>query len=194
MRYDSDRQHRRSIRLRDYDYAQDGAYFVTICVQERECLFGAIIDGTMELSVFGRVVEDEWAKTSSIRPNVEIDAFVVMPNHFHAIVVVASDEHDGTAVPPYAPTTVGHQSLTGERRAFRSPSQTLGAVVRGFKSAATRRINDLRRMPGTPIWQRNYYEHIIRNERSLQRIRHYIASNPRHWAADQLHPSNLSKW
>lgn len=91
MRYDPDKHHRRSIRLHGYDYAQAGAYFVTICTQNRECLFGDIEDGEMRLNDYGRVVEEEWLRTATIRREVELDAFIVMPNHVHGIIVINAE-------------------------------------------------------------------------------------------------------
>jgi REP element-mobilizing transposase RayT len=180
-RYNPDAHHRRSIRLKDYDYTQNGAYYVTICTHGRACLFGEIVDGIMRLNNIGRSVEEEWLHTSDVRPNVALDAFIIMPNHVHGIVVITSP---GRGVLQYAPTNGGPTT-------FRSPAQTIGAMVRGFKGATTKRINDLRNTPGIPVWQRNYYEHIIRNEADLQRIREYIANNPVRWAEDQNNPANM---
>ena len=178
-------RHRRSIRLQWRDYGQPGAYFVTICTRDRECLFGEIADGRMWLNDMGHAVEAEWLNTAHIRPQVELGAYVVMPNHFHAIVVIVDNGRDVLAgrgilddrgVSEYAPTE------------FRSPSQTIGAIVRGFKSAVTKRINAIRGTPGLPVWQRNYYEHVIRNDDELDRIRQYIVDNSVQWAMDRENP------
>ena len=139
--------HRRSIRLREFDYAGAGAYFVTICTIQRTCLFGEIVEGEMRLSSLGLLVEEIWRETPLLRPNITLDAFVVMPNHLHGIIVIGDE------------TT---QEGIGSR--LRSPAQTLGATLRGFKAAATKRAR-------RPLWQCNYYEHIIRDDRSLERIR-----------------------
>jgi putative transposase len=181
-RYNPDVHHRRSIRLQGYDYRQIGAYFVTICTLHRICLFGDVVDGEMRLNALGRMVETEWLQTPSIRPNVELDAFVVMPNHFHAIVVIVDD---------YRAVNRGGVLQYGRMQyapTFWSPSQTIGAIIRGFKSAITKHINDLRDTPGVPVWQRNYYEHIIRNEEDLNRARDYIANNPTQWMEDETNP------
>jgi putative transposase len=162
-RYDSAIRRRRSIRLKGYDYGQEGAYFVTICTHNRECTFGDVDDGEMRLSEYGVLVHDEWLRTAHLRPGVETDAFVIMPNHLHGVIFITEDR----GVWQYAPT----DALADPRWAFfpyapagtcRSPSQTIGAVVRGFKAASTRRINEVRHTPGTHVWQRNYYEHVIR--------------------------------
>lgn len=167
-----DRQ-RRSIRLAHYDYSQDGAYFLTLCVHDRACLFGEVVDGAMRLNELGALVAPEWLRTATIRPQVALDEFVVMPNHFHIIIAI---EDSRRGVLPYA------------RPRFQSPSQSLGSIVRGFKSATTKRINEIRGTPGTAVWQRNYYEHVIRNESELIRIREYIANNPHQWSLDRENP------
>jgi putative transposase len=154
---------RHSIRLPGYDYAQGGTYYVTICTSQRARLFGHIVDGRMTLSDLGHVAEQEWLQTPHIRPNVCLDAFVVMPDHFHAIVVI-TDRAEVTA-------TSG----------FRSPSHTLGAIVRGFKAAVTKQANTISVTSGLIVWQRNYYEHIVCDDADLDRIRRYIAANPLRW-------------
>jgi putative transposase len=173
MKYDPDKHHRRSIRLKDYDYSQAGAYFVTICTN-KESLFGEIEDGEMRLNQYGSIVHEEWLRTAELRNNIQMDAFVVMPNHMHGIIMITDD---GRGVLQYAPT-----------KSFRSPSQTIGAIVRGFKSTTTKRINELRGSFGTSVWQRNYYEHVIRDEDDLNRIREYIQNNPLNWDQDENNP------
>ncbi|MEK6710150.1 MAG: transposase [Nitrospinota bacterium] len=175
MRFNPGAHRRRSVRLKGWDYSRPGGYFITICTWNRECLFGAVKDGEMRLNGLGRIVRDEWLKTPAIRPQVELDAFVVMPNHFHAILRITGTRR---GVLQYAPT-------------FRSPSQTAGAILRGFKSAATRRINALGNTSGLPLWQRNYYEHILRGEAEMDRAREYVLHNPLKWAEDENHPGNL---
>ena len=187
--YDPERHHRRSIRIRGYDYSQAGAYFVTLCTCNRECLLGNVVDGQMVLNDAGRIVVNVWIKTPELRPNVILDTFVVMPNHFHGIMVIIEPGGDvlrGRGVLQYAPT---NQSGISQ---LRSPSQTIGAIIRGFKSAATKRINELRHTPGAPVWQRNYYEHIIRDEAVLNRIRQYITENPARWDEDTENPGRIA--
>jgi len=178
MKYNSKEQHRRSIRLKDYDYSNAGAYFVTICAHKRRCLFGEMIKGDVKLNQYGRLVEFEWGETAELRDNVALDASVIMPNHVHGIVFIT-----GRGVLQYAPT----------KSQFRSPSLTIGAIIRGFKSAATKRINETRHMPGAPVWQRNYYEHIIRDEKKLKKTREYIINNPLQWELDEENPQNWRK-
>jgi len=185
-RYDPDRHHRRSIRLKGYDYTQPGAYFITICTYRRVCLFGQVIEGKMQWNGFGQIARDEWLRTAEIRPNVELDAFVVMPNHIHGIVII-SDNRRGT-------TQNGRGTLqrapTVER--FGKPtSDSIPTIVRLFKSAVTKRINHQRGTRGMPVWQRNYYEHIIRTERALNAIRRYIVNNPARWHLDRYNADRI---
>ena len=172
--------HRRSIRLKDYDYTQNGAYVVTICTHGRESLFGDIVDGEMRLNDFGRIVEEEWWRTETIRPEIELDAFVVMPNHIHGIIVII----DGGDVGAH-----GRAPLQKPGVAYRPP-RSLGSFVAGFKSAVTKRINAQRDTPNAPVWQRNFYEQVIRNEFTLNEFRGYIVTNPGRWADDR---ENLAK-
>ena len=176
MKYDPNVHHRRSIRLQGYDYSQAGAYFVTICTRNRKCIFGEILGGEMRLNEVGRIVSREWIRTAEIRTEIELDAWVVMPNHFHAILVIA--DRRGTA--RRAPTV---------EQFGRPVSGSVPTIVRSFKSAVTKRVNELCHTPGTPLWQRNYWERIIRNEREWNRIREYIQNNPIQWELDKLHPS-----
>jgi len=175
MTYPPEIHHRRSVRLPGYDYARNGIYFITICTQNRECLFGEIVDGAMRLHEAGRFVSEEWEKTAEIRGEIDLDEWLVMPNHFHGILVVS----DGRGTARRAPTV--------ER--FGQPvSGSVPTVVRAFKSAVTKRINELRGTPGAKLWQRNYYEHIIRNNDDLNRIRQYIMDNPARWDLDRNNP------
>jgi putative transposase len=161
MLYDPGRHHRRSIRLRDYDYSQAGAYFVTICTHDRQCVFGDIVDGQMQLNACGQQVEAVWHALPERFPGVELDEYVMMPNHVHGII-----------------------SLGGKGAMNRAP--TLGEVVRAFKALTARSV----RLSGLLgfAWQRNYHEHIIRNEEDLDRIREYVAFNPADWSEDSENP------
>ena len=166
---------RRSIRLRGYDYAQAGFYFVTICVRDRECMFGEVVDNDVRLSKYGTLVAQAWEDLPNHYPHLELDQFVVMPNHFHGIVVLT-------------PAGAGLESAV---RAGFKPALTrhgLPEIVRGFKTFSARRINEIRQTPGTSVWQRNYYEHVIRDESDYDRIAEYIAHNPQRWEEDSLHP------
>lgn len=156
---------RKSPRLKDYDYAQAGAYFVTICTYGREYVFGEVVDGVMQLNAFGDIAQNCWDDLPQHYPHIELDLFVVMPNHVHGIVVLHSD-------------------VVGE--GFK-PSLDIGLseVIRGFKTFSARRINAMRDTSGIPVWQRSFHDHIIRNERELDTLRRYIDQNPQRWTADR---------
>jgi REP element-mobilizing transposase RayT len=182
--------HRRSIRLPGYDYSQPGAYFITICTHQREHLFGEIVNGVINLNEFGLITREEWQKTALIRIEFELGEFVIMPNHVHGIIMI----HE--SVGAYGNTPVGAYSrtplLTFNPATFYSPSRTIGAMVRGYKSAVTTRINQKRDTPRMPVWQRNYWEHIIRDEQDLSNAHAYILNNPAQWETDQLYSRGIS--
>ena len=185
MKYNPDKHHRRSLKLKNYNYSQAGYYFVTICCYQRQCLFGEIIDGVMQLNQYGLIIEKEWLRSSLVRQEIELDKYVVMPNHFHGIVIINSVGANGRSPLPQP----SNQSIIPSMK-----PKSLSSLMSGFKSSVTKNINLIRNTPGTPIWQRNYYEHIIRNETALNKIREYIINNPLSWENDQLHPNNPSKW
>ena len=178
------RHHRRSIRLKEYDYIQPGAYFITIYTYDRAGLFGEIVEGEMRLNDCGRVAEQCWLDIPSHFPHAELDAFVIMPNHVHGILwivetppamVGAKNFSPLPPTPPISPPTPTERP--------RGTSKTIGSVVRGFKIGVTkwaRQNTDIH-----IVWQRNYYEHIIRHERALNAIRHYIIENPPRWHLDR---------
>ena len=265
MNYNPNIHHRRSIRLKGYDYSQAGAYFITICCDDRKCLFGKIENGKMILNEYGNIAYNEWMKTPTLRKNVELGAFVVMPNHIHGIIFItrrgvsnppgrgelhspdlhssdfdspdgrgelhspdfnspefnSSDgrgvfnspdfnspddrgvfntpqQNDNSAVNKMGEFNSPDFESPHDRGVFnsplpQSPSQTVGAIVRGYKSAVTKQINGLNNInkgdfnsPQRPIWQRNYWEHIIRNEQSFEMISNYIRENPKNWGKDKL--------
>lgn len=191
MRYDPEKHRRRSIRLRGYDYRTPGAYFVTIVTQDRECLFGQIVEGTVHLNDAGRMVERWWHELNGKFPDVRTDAYVIMPNHFHGIIQILphSSTQNGRGRPACLPanpegTHPGEVAYTG------TPLQdivqwfktmTTNAYIRGVKQQGWQPFN--RR-----LWQRNYYEHIIRSEQEHERIRRYIETNPLRWQADPENP------
>jgi len=181
MKYNPEVHHRRSVRLKGYDYAQEGAYFVTILIKDRECLCGEAVNGEIHLSKIGQVVRDCWEEIPHHFPNVEIDGYVVMPNHIHGIIVISDVGARHASPLQKHPTPAGTEKIvrpTGVKKC------SVGAIVGSFKSAATKLINELRHTPEFPIWHRNYYEHIIRNEESLNKIREYIIQNPLRWKYD----------
>ncbi|AEP13538.1 hypothetical protein Cabther_B0540 [Chloracidobacterium thermophilum B] len=172
-----------------------GAYFVTLCTQGRVCLFGEIVAGEMRLNEYGEIVQKEWFRSAEIRREIVLfsDEFVVMPNHIHGIVriVESPNAHVGATGPTAGATdaTVGATDATvgatGRSPLLQGPAKrSLASFVAGFKSAVTKRINEHRGTAGAIIWQRNYYEHIIRHAESLNRIRAYILDNPLQWHLD----------
>ena len=186
---------RRSIRLKGYDYTRAGGYFVTVVTFQQECLFGEIGNGEMRINALGRIVVECWRAIPEHFPNADVDAFVVMPNHVHGIVFI--HENDGRTVaspsavraqhaaPLHAPL---HEPLRGMTQNVKPGS--LGAIVRSFKSAVTRRAG--RELDSANIWQRNYYEHIVRNDREYERIAGYILANPVNWNKDGENQKNTT--
>jgi len=213
MRYEPERHHRRSIRLKGYDYRQAGAYFVTLVTQNRACLFGEVVDGEMRLNEYGQIAWEEWFRSAEIRREIRLypDEFVVMPNHIHGIVWIA-EPHVGATGPsplpnhssPNQPSPLPNHSSPNQSSSLpnglllpssrpRGPARrSLSSFIGGYKSAVTKRINEHRGAPGAPVWQRNYYEHIIRNEDDFEAIRHYILTNPLHWHQDHENPHSTA--
>ncbi len=178
MGFDSKKHRRRSIRLEGYDYSQAGEYFVTLCTHRMRCLFGRVRNGEMEWNTLGWIVRNEWLRTPWICPEIELDEFVVMPNHLHAIIVIRTGWEE--RIPASRVYTRAHG-----RAPLRRSSRSLGSLIGGFKSACTIRINRLRETPGGRVWQRNYFEHVIRDDEELDHARQYISRNPLHWELDQ---------
>ena len=215
MKHDPAKHDRRSIRLKGYDYTSPGAYFVTICVQGRECILGEVVDGEMKPSDWGRIAAESWAWLPERYPTVTVDAWTVMPNHTHAIITIhdraghhnrrgGSRGMDGsrctggshcTGGSRTARTSHGRLDCTGGSRCTGRSRTTptakqkpLGRLVGAFKTVSTKRINQSRDTPGARFWQRNYWEHIIRDETTYRHIHRYIETNPARWEDDRLHP------
>ena len=183
--------HRRSIRLKGYDYTSEGGYFITLVTHERQNLFGVVENDEMHLNPLGGIARDEWFRTAQLRSYVELfdDEFIVMPNHIHGIIWITGfvGAYCNTPLPNNTPppnnTPLPDKPL--ESMPFRSPGIGIGAIIRGYKSAVTKRINLLSHTPSTPVWQRNYYEHIITTDREYEAIAEYIYFNPLNWGADE---------
>jgi len=184
MTYNPQIHHRRSIRLKNYDYSQAGLYFVTICTQNRLCLFGNIGDGEMNLNDAGKMVRTIWDQIPAHYCGVEIDQFVVMPNHIHGIIAIVG------AGPRACP--VGGQPGDGQPRGVAPTGFSLPNVVHRFKTMTTKKYtdgvkhNDWQPFPAK-LWQRNYYEHVVRNEEDYLKIADYIQTNPKRWQEDTYH-------
>jgi REP element-mobilizing transposase RayT len=152
-------------------------YFVTLVSYQREELFGAIKNGDLELNIFGEIAREEWLRSPVIRPYVRLDAFQIMPNHLHGIVLFMKPD-----------AVVGAHSRAPLRDESPRKPRSLGSFVSGYKSAVTARINALRDDAGCPVWQRNYHERIIRSTKELVAVRRYIEANPENWLHDEHHP------
>ena len=227
---------RKSIRLKNYDYSDNGFYFLTICTWNRECIFGEVIEDKVQLNNYGKIVLEELERSIKIRKEIIIDVFTIMPNHIHCIIVIENnynninqncndiinvienkncqnmvDEPDDIWINEYNIKANNNIRKNGYnvgankknvgankknvgangRSPLHMKPQSLSSFVAGFKSIVTSRINELRNTPGHPVWQRNYYEHIIRDGKSLQNIRQYILNNPLQWNEDKDNPDNL---
>jgi REP element-mobilizing transposase RayT len=170
-------RHRRSLRLREYDYSQPGAYFVTICVRNRECLLGEIAAEKIRLSHYGEIARQCWVDLPNHYAQLALDIFSVMPNHIHGIIML-SDVGAGLKPAPTRAMVTKH---------------ALPEIIRGFKTFSSRRVNKLRKISSKPLWQRSFYEHVIRDDESLRRIREYIATNPLRWDLDRENPQASGK-
>ena len=175
-------QTRRSVRLRNYDYSQNGTYFITVCTADRAERFGCISDQVVRLNLSGEIVDRCWKQIPAHFPQVELDEFVVMPNHLHAIIVITGDA--GGLGQAEARLGMSTQSETFGKPAIGS----LATIVRSFKAAVSKHIREASQQPSERIWQRNYYEHVIRNDGALNSIRQYIQANPAQWEFDVENP------
>ncbi len=181
MKNSPEKHHRRSIRLKDYDYSRGGGYFLTLCTQNRQCIMGEVVNGKVVLNEIGVMAESIWSDLPKHYPNIELDAFVVMPNHFHAVIKI----HEVVGAIHELPLPGDNKNTKTQRRRMLIPR-----IMGYFKMNSAKRINNMRGALGPPVWQRNYYEHIIRNEHELNDIREYIAQNPLKWELDGENPRN----
>lgn len=195
MKYNPDIHHRKSIRLKGYDYAQAGLYFITLCTQNRECLFGEIINGVMVNNNAGTMIEKWYFKLENKYPNIKCHEMIVMPNHFHCIVQnvgpVDPVGADLRVCPDVCPDDLTETDKLGTDFRDEHIGSPLHRVVQWFKTMTTneyiRGVKTLNWQPfNGKLWQRNYYEHIIRNEQSLHNISEYIINNPQNWDKDKL--------
>ena len=177
-----------TIRLKNYDYSKSGAYFITIVTHNRQCIFGKISDGRMILNDGGKIAQQCWMDIPEHFPHAELDEFVIMPNHIHGIIIL-NEINNQTFVETNNYSSLQMQQIKSpsqssqQKSIFRSPSKTIGSIVRGFKIGVTkwfRKQTDI-----YTVWQQNYYEHIIRNDDELNRIRQYIIINPSKWTLDK---------
>jgi putative transposase len=173
---------RHSSRMRGYDYSLEGAYFVTIATSQRLSLFGTADNGKIELNSYGKIAYEQWNRLQQrFFPSI-FPIFAIMPNHVHGIIYIVRGagedfQHESSGIPPQRPYE--HRQIA---------SGPLGVVVRAYKASVTYRINAIRGFTKPPIWQRNYYDHIIRNKQEYQSIWDYIETNSETWIDDQLNP------
>lgn len=190
-KFDPTKHHRRSIRLKGYDYASEGAYFATIVTQGRACLFGEIRDGKMILNEAGQMIVKWWNELPNKFPDMILGAFVVMPNHFHGIIIIEKTVGADLRVCPNG------EIISGEHigSPLRKPNAPLSQIVQWFKTMTTNEyIRGVKQLGWIPFigkfWQRNYYEHVIRNEKELRQKTDYILNNPFRWEDDKENPGN----
>ena len=188
MNYKPYRHHRRSIRLKGYDYSQPGWYFITIVVQNRQMLFGDVVNGEMVLNNAGRIADQCWREIPKHYPNVQLDEYVIMPNHVHGIIGIIMDDKNAGAknftnvgVQNFEP--LRFESMHRENKYQKIIPRSIGSIIRGFKIGVTKWFRQNTEI--YTVWQRNYWDHIIRNEIELNRIRDYIINNPKNWNKDR---------
>ncbi len=188
MKYNPDIHHRKSIRLKEYDYSKNGIYFITICTHNRENLFGEIIDGKMIINDAGKMVEKEILKTNEIRENIKIEEYIIMPNHIHfliEIVEVLLLAHPNITKNNSINNKTDIEERICQQQTHTMQSNTIGSIVNHIKSKITkwyRQNTDI-----YCVWQRNYYENIIKNEEMYQKVSEYIKNNPQKWTDDKYY-------
>jgi len=190
---------RRSLRLRGYDYSLPGPYYVTLCTQNKKCLFGRVINGEMVPNRTGRIIKEGWIRTGENRDGIELDEWVLMPNHLHGIVVISEILTRAIRELPLHGMVENEDSLRGldifAKAAYEFPQRIdikhrrnmiLPNFIGRFKMQTAKQVNKMWKIPGKPLWQKNYWERIIRDEEDLNRIRQYIRNNPALWEKDYL--------
>jgi len=181
MKYNPEYHHRRSIRLKGYDYSQPGIYFVTLCTYQQQCWFGEIHQAQMHLNQIGKIVAQEWLHSPQMRPTLQLDEWIIMPNHLHGIVKIIATQSN----------LLSHQP---QQKKLHRPPNSLPSFIAGFKGSVTRKINQIRDNTAIPIWHRNYYESIVRHEDALNNVRYYIRNNPQKWDQDPDNPQNIQRF
>ncbi len=189
MIYNPQIHHRRSIRLKGYDYSQSGMYYITLVVQDRLHVFGEIIYGKMELNDAGEMIHEKWQWIENQYPYIKLDETVIMPNHLHGIIIIRRVD---SGIDPK--TDKSKIAIMGRTRTTPTKPKPLGRLIGAFKTVSTKEFNirfrDQYQWKSDKLWQRNYYEHIVRNEKDYERIAEYIRMNPQNWERDK---NNLVK-
>ena len=215
VKYNPHIHHRQSIRLRGYDYSQPGSYFITICTQHRECNLGELINGEIQFTVRGMIASLFWLEIPHHFPNVELDQFILMPNHIHGIIVIRDSDNIGEINNRETNPKMGgetnpkmggethrkmggetnpkmggetHRKMGGETPPLQDRKPTLGQIIAYYKYRTTKIINQIDDTPGQRMWQRNFYDRIIRTEKALHIMRQYIINNPYRWKKDLYNP------
>jgi putative transposase len=170
-------QRRNSLRQPNFDYTHAGAYFVTICAHRGRSVFGHVVDQEMMLNRLGQIAATRWDEFATRHPEVEVDLFVVMPNHVHVLLWLRRDA-----------ASVGQPGAGKERKFGDAIAGSLSTLIGVYKGAVTQKAKQEKLIPGPPLWQRNFYDRIVCHEQELQHIRHYIENNPARWIEDQFHP------
>jgi len=183
MPFDYSKPHRKAIRLKGYDYSRNGLYYITICTKDRKCLFGEIKDGKMQKNEYGEILESVWNGLPSHYPNVILHEHIVMPDHFHAIIQI-DNGHNGDNASVGDGLKPSPTDMQPSDPGMQPTKHGLTEFVRALKTFSARKINELRQTQGTSVWQRNYYEHIIRNDDEYYRTVNYIKENPAKWNDD----------
>lgn len=190
MNNDNNLPARKFIRLKGYDYRWPGAYFITICTAGKKHYFGSIKDGRVSLSQVGLIVEKCWLTLPKSFHNVRLDTYVIMPNHIHGIIILVDDEEHCRGEAFANQLSAVHSIIAANASpdphfAIGTLSGSISAIIQSFKANTSRRINAVNGTRGGTLWQRNYYEHIIRSEQSLDEIREYTLGNPWNWSSDR---------
>jgi REP element-mobilizing transposase RayT len=181
-----------SARLQNWDYSWNAPYFITICTHNRQCFFGEITNGKMKLSKIGKIIETEWLKTFEMRPdmNLEMGEFIVMPNHFHAIIIIGENDFNrrcGLQRRDAMHCVSTHADTNHIKNKFGPQSKNLASIIRGFKIGVTK---NARKINSDFAWQTRFHDHIIRNDESYKSISEYIINNPSKWDDDKFNPYN----
>ena len=193
MTYDPQKHHRKSIRLKEYDYSKPNAYFITICTYNKECIFGAIINGEMQLNEYGKIVANEWLKTPTIRQYVLLDKYIIMPNHFHGIIIITDNRRGTAPMSSRATVEVAESRVSRDPRLNNLEGQHHILSRQLFVHSRQQQQNKYMKSKKTTaraVWQPRFYEHIIRNPHELDQTREYIIYNPLKWALDSENPDN----
>lgn len=177
MAYNPKKHHRRSIRLPGYDYTQPGAYYITICTYKRQCWFGDVVNGRVHYNHLGSIAYSFWQALPRRFSQIELDAFVVMLNHLHGILIICDRANQ-----------IQLDNIPKQEQFGKPIAGSIPTIIRSFKAAVTKRINLMRSTPEPRVWQSNYYESIIRIETGLNKVRQYIINNPLQWEIDKDNP------